>query len=453
MPTASFDVAWALVAALLFLAHCNAVRAYPYAELLSNDLTLGQLLGDILGSPPRLPPLDATLSPSNTANTDEDWTEPTSSSTPTPQPNIVGAAQPDAADEPVPTGHWNSPVQYSDLTSFGVHKFAYGADNMAFVSGALPLTAPVRQLVGGLLDSILEDGGGDMESWPAPNSSTTLIQLKYPAGSINPGSHAVRGGAGFYSLPVPVAGALPHATKTTFAYSVYFPPDFDWVKGGKLPGLYGGHETCSGGNDAMSCFSTRLMWRPNGEGELYLYAPRDRQSSSVCSTAPVSLCDTSYGMSIGRGAFSFPRGGWTRVSQTVSLNTPGTADGSFTLNVNGRTALNVDGVYYRNPPANVAIPSPTPNVSGQAALREAVDPQKDQPRRRQLAVPSSMTTAQAPKWTPPIIVFDDPSRDPSRAIGFAGMFFSSFFGGHEPEYATPRDQYVYFADFELSVNP
>jgi hypothetical protein len=29
---------------------------------------------------------------------------------------------------------------------------------------------------------------------------------------------------------------------------------------------------------------------------------------------------------------------------------------------------------------------------------------------------------------------------------------SSFFGGHEPEYATPRDQYVYFADFEITVD-
>ena len=28
---------------------------------------------------------------------------------------------------------------------------------------------------------------------------------------------------------------------------------------------------------------------------------------------------------------------------------------------------------------------------------------------------------------------------------------STFFGGHEPQYATPRDQYIYFADFELSV--
>jgi hypothetical protein len=35
-------------------------------------------------------------------------------------------------------------------------------------------------------------------------------------------------------------------------------------------------------------------------------------------------------------------------------------------------------------------------------------------------------------------------------IGFAGIFFSTFFGGHDDKYATPRDQYVWFKDFALA---
>ncbi len=54
-------------------------------------------------------------------------------------------------------------------------------------------------------------------------------------------------------------------------YELAFDSGFDWVKGGKLPGLRGGLNStgCSGGNqaDGLSCFSTRLMWRRSGQGE------------------------------------------------------------------------------------------------------------------------------------------------------------------------------------------
>lgn len=91
------------------------------------------------------------------------------------------------------------------------------------------------------------------------------MQLLYPAGSSAP-STKPQGGADFYAAPL----NLRAAQNVTLAYSVFFPADFDWVLAGKLPGIYGGHETCSGGDSALSCFSTRLMWRAGGIGELYL---------------------------------------------------------------------------------------------------------------------------------------------------------------------------------------
>lgn len=52
---------------------------------------------------------------------------------------------------------------------------------------------------------------------------------------------------------------------------VAFDPTFDWVKGGKLPGLYGAAPNataiCTGGNHEPDCFSARLMWRNRGIGE------------------------------------------------------------------------------------------------------------------------------------------------------------------------------------------
>lgn len=52
------------------------------------------------------------------------------------------------------------------------------------------------------------------------------------------------------------------------AYSVFFPVGFNFVKAGKLPGLYGGKRGCSGGSAAENCFSARLMWRTGGKGEV-----------------------------------------------------------------------------------------------------------------------------------------------------------------------------------------
>ncbi len=61
-------------------------------------------------------------------------------------------------------------------------------------------------------------------------------------------------------------------------YEVYFPGDFDFVKGGKLPGLVGGlNKKCSGCNrderSRSECFSARIVWQANGTGCPYLYVP------------------------------------------------------------------------------------------------------------------------------------------------------------------------------------
>ncbi|WWC94571.1 hypothetical protein V866_001418 [Kwoniella sp. B9012] len=228
---------------------------------------------------------------------------------------------------PTQTTSWALPPMFSDMSPFQVSTYAAGKHNMAILQGS-PAAATSNNT-----DTNPE------EPW---DLSRNALQILYPSGSINPGNKP-QGGAEFYAAPLDIT----KATNASLEYSVYFPPDFDFVKGGKLPGLYGGHKGCSGGNAAEDCFSTRLMWRAGGQGELYLYAPKDRQTPSLCQTPPKSICDAAYGLSIGRGAWKFALGDWTTVRQDVWLNTPGQNDGGFNIWVNGQLILSANDVRYR----------------------------------------------------------------------------------------------------------
>ena len=144
---------------------------------------------------------------------------------------------------------WSASAQITDLSSFNVTAFPCGQQNLVIVKG-IPANASASTF------AIAPEPTGSLPHW---DNSTSVLQLLYPANSINP-AQKPQGGAEFYATPIQVAGAR----SVTLDYSVFFPADFDWALAGKLPGLYGGHTGCSGGNDALTCFSTRLMWR---EGE------------------------------------------------------------------------------------------------------------------------------------------------------------------------------------------
>ncbi|KAG8753039.1 hypothetical protein FRC12_011686 [Ceratobasidium sp. 428] len=168
---------------------------------------------------------------------------------------------------PPPESVWNPPVDFANLDCFGILKYGFGKSNLKVVHG-IPLSASASA------------------STPAPSSTLkwtnemSAIEAFYPEGSINPGN-SPQGGADFYANPLP---ALKDAQNVTFGYSVFLPVDFEPVRGGKLPGLYGGKTGCSGGDAALDCFSTRLMWRAKNDGELYLVS---------CLLAPSQLILTS----------------------------------------------------------------------------------------------------------------------------------------------------------------
>jgi hypothetical protein len=187
----------------------------------------------------------------------------------------------------------------------------------------------------GLSKGRIQNGGSNVlfvndpfPNSPAPGSKSNttsgpVLRVQYAAGSFQ--STDNDGGAQFY--------AIWNSSGSSFqsmlvSYEVAFDSGFDWVKGGKLPGLRGGPDpdNCSGGDQAngTNCFSSRMMWRPNGAGEgefglllwmlvrwfsrsmckVYAYVPRD---NGICSDKGV-LCNDEFGISIDRGSFTFASG-------------------------------------------------------------------------------------------------------------------------------------------------
>ena len=163
---------------------------------------------------------------------------------------------------------WTAPAQMTDLSAFSIQNFAYGKNNVRLIVSDPPEEDQSDSSSGTLTEgaiAVFHAVAAGLIPAPPEKTSASFLQLFYPANSINPGQKP-QGGADFYATPLDLSGAK----NVSLEYSVFFPLDFDWVEGGKAPGIYGGHDGCSGGDDALDCFSTRLMWRGKGAGELYL---------------------------------------------------------------------------------------------------------------------------------------------------------------------------------------
>jgi len=158
-----------------------------------------------------------------------------------------------------------------------------------------------------------------------------FLRVSYPKGTSSPrGSRAAgvkEGGGQFYGT---LEGGPVDALY--LRYYLRFPAEFQFVKGGKLPGFYGGTEV-SGGRipNGTNGFSTRFMWRTEGQGEVYAYLPSS---------------DT-FGTSLGRGDFSFARGKWQCIEQQVVLNTPGVANGAVRAWLDGKLVYQNEQLLYR----------------------------------------------------------------------------------------------------------
>ncbi|MBX2863107.1 MAG: hypothetical protein KTR27_06090 [Leptolyngbyaceae cyanobacterium MAG.088] len=158
-----------------------------------------------------------------------------------------------------------------------------------------------------------------------------VVRVHYPAGSASPSvsrqTASPLGGAQFYADLF-----LPSQTRLRLSYYVRFAEGFDFVKGGKLPGVFGG-VGASGGQvpNGEDGFSVRLMWRQNGQGEVYAYLPTSEK----------------FGTSIARGAWQFEPGIWYKLEQEIKLNTPDGVDGEIRLWVNDTLVIEQSDLIFR----------------------------------------------------------------------------------------------------------
>jgi hypothetical protein len=165
-------------------------------------------------------------------------------------------------------------------------------------------------------------------------------------------------GSGFKAKPL---RKFP-ADHVIFEYSVHFPDDFNWVKGGKLPGLgLGPGDDAATGSDWQDALgSVRVMWREQGQGIAYLYLPLEIAKDGtrdgtikVQGKAFEDAAEGSLGKHAGidvffknRAGLQFSKGQWNTVRIQVKLNTPGKSDGFFELTINDETRR-VDNVIFR----------------------------------------------------------------------------------------------------------
>lgn len=160
------------------------------------------------------------------------------------------------------------------------------------------------------------------------------LRARYPVGS-HGGDLTNKGGCQYYARFARLG--LGAFDELHLRYYVRFDPGFNFVKGGKLPGLAGGTSN-SGGNipNGTDGFSVRLMWRGGGRVVIYAYLP----------TSVTWGTDFPWDY---RGEWrSLRPGRWTSLEIRVRLNTPGAHDGEIDCWFDGERACEVRNLRFRD---------------------------------------------------------------------------------------------------------
>jgi len=202
----------------------------------------------------------------------------------------------------------------------------------------------------------------DTAPWfPHSNTDTESIRLNDGSLEVTLKKNMTGGssGGGF--------NANPHKVFPTegieFSYRVYFPDDFDFSKGGKLPGVCWGKTSgvcATGGDWSPTSGSFRVMWREGGQGIGYAYlavtGPGAKAGNKAMEnqggdfTKSVNLNSSNKsGLDIWfkKGPKLQFKKGWNTVWMNLKMNTPGSKDGHISLKING-TENTVKDAVLRN---------------------------------------------------------------------------------------------------------
>ncbi len=150
----------------------------------------------------------------------------------------------------------------------------------------------------------------------------TWIRVTYPAGEVRTGQH-------FRSETAP-------RDSLYFQYQLRFDDDFDWVKGGKLPGIVGGKlvtKSRPNGTDGWTIF---IMWRGDGMGSAYVYHP-DQVRDNLADHFRLDN-------------FWFQKGVVQTLGIHAVMNTPGEYDGIIRAWLDGQLVVEETDIRFRTIP-------------------------------------------------------------------------------------------------------
>ena len=181
--------------------------------------------------------------------------------------------------------------------------------------------------------------------------------------------------------------------EATLSYRVRFAPGFDFVRGGKLPGLAGG--TAPTGSTQATGFNGwagRLMWRTDFNG--VSGQPQQLTSGGITYAKYTDSGFSGDGVQEDRNFFFNPNGSrtefvadrWYQITQRIVMNTPGEFNGIQQIWVDGVLVINEQNLRYR---------------------------------------------------------LDD-------SFAIDQMYFSTFYGGNE-DWRTSKDEEAYFDDFVITI--
>ena len=216
------------------------------------------------------------------------------------------------------------------------------------------------------------------------DSSNKVLQIKYPKGIIQEQKTRWK----------PRFGPVDSAT---LSYKVFFPEGFDFVRGGKLPGLAGGSAPAGGASTAEADgFSFRIMWREFGVLCDYVYH-MDKNETWKWGANFLWTSDSDKNKLITKEMWKDMNtrfddrmylipGKWHELKTYIKMNTPGKEDGKIISWLDGKEAVNVN-------------------------LRFRKD----------------------------------------LSFGIDRLYFTTFFGGNDPTWAPTKDEVVYFKDFNIAL--
>jgi hypothetical protein len=160
---------------------------------------------------------------------------------------------------------------------------------------------------------------------PVKNAPAALaLMVDLPQGSASP----VHGGMSFPWQP----RAIQNKSTACLSYNLLLPADFQFTRGGMLPGIMGSDET----QETDGAFKTRMVWRQGGNGGV-----NNRLTNGGQTTRTI----------IEGGGFALPRGRWFKVEQEATLNTPKQSDGILRLWIDGELVVDRNDIVYRTKPS------------------------------------------------------------------------------------------------------